>query len=716
MSQEGKTYTVNIYDKSYTGSITTLKCGPEPFLTQEDDSEEYFLSVRSQTGYLRIIDDTESGMLMEELVPDNNTQRMVKLFNGDTVEWQGFIQSQAYSQPWDKQAKLIEFPIKSILGALEDVKLTKDDFDSSIPLVKLVEEIEIIAGIRPFEYLVVASDLADDPLGTFMTTYIDTGVFFEQESEQNQGLTTISVVGVSFSDALTYVMNFYGYVMREKGTTLYILQYDHPGSVLNYSKTSWADFADKSWTAGTTSQFSDVDMLPALSFRGDENTIGFTQGASIAKIDFQFDNNTSGIQLPNTEETADELIQIKVDGDYCMMYVQPHEPPELSYAKYNFSRYNKIKSGQAYDYQGESDYNSVLAHSLLKGYRDWVLEAGTAISYGELYTGSFPVRFYYKQSENAVINLSTGLWINLQYASFFATEQQILATTRPVFAINSISPINFVDGFVNIQFGLDIFHLTDARQADLLINHTNKNFRTHMMFRLSVDNKIFWNDKEKKWTEENSYFTIDFNAGEIESNRTDDMKVDETNGYFVPISGVKGTLYLEIHDGMSFTINGGDDFIHTFAYAAILHNLEVKYLPTYNATASSRNSNVYQTVIATNGFTAEKKIDENIGTINNNQDNAAFIRNKDGEYIEAFDYAGKSTTINERPELHLLNRVAKYYSKSRRIISAKVKNDLDLMLSRYKYNNRLFFGLDSEHNWRDDSQNAKFLEVTGDDE
>lgn len=56
-SQRANTlYTVSIYKDYYTGDPTELIGAANPFETQEDDSEDVFKPVRTQSGYLRIVD------------------------------------------------------------------------------------------------------------------------------------------------------------------------------------------------------------------------------------------------------------------------------------------------------------------------------------------------------------------------------------------------------------------------------------------------------------------------------------------------------------------------------------------------------------------------------------------------------------------------------------------------------------------------------------
>ena len=53
----GTVYTVNIYDSTYSGNPMVLKGGSEPFVTEEDNTEDEFTPIRTQSGYLNIADD-----------------------------------------------------------------------------------------------------------------------------------------------------------------------------------------------------------------------------------------------------------------------------------------------------------------------------------------------------------------------------------------------------------------------------------------------------------------------------------------------------------------------------------------------------------------------------------------------------------------------------------------------------------------------------------
>ena len=53
-----------------------------------------------------------------------------------------------------------------------------------------------------------------------------------------------------------------------------------------------------------------------------------------------------------------------------------------------------------------------------------------------------------------------------------------------------------------------------------------------------------------------------------------------------------------------------------------------------------------------------------------------------------------------------------HYETVRRAYSAQLESAGNLMSSAFSYLNKRFFGIDAKHNWRDDTQEVKFIEVS----
>ena len=136
----GTVYTVNIYDSATPTSAwpVTLKGGSQPFVTEEDASEDEFIPIRTQTGYIRIVDDGKnanggtlaSGDTWKDMVPATDTDHPVTLTDAsNNILWQGFMQAQNFSGELYGGTQEREFPIQCPLAALSSIQAPTDQTD-----------------------------------------------------------------------------------------------------------------------------------------------------------------------------------------------------------------------------------------------------------------------------------------------------------------------------------------------------------------------------------------------------------------------------------------------------------------------------------------------------------------------------------------------------------------------------------------------------------
>ena len=124
--RSGTVYTVNIHDASYphAAGAVTLMGGAQPLTTQEDDNEDMFFDIRTQSGSLRIIDNGQdangNAFNWKTFVPTTDTDRPVTVTDGNGgIVWQGFMQAQnfggiLYGNPQER-----DFPLQCALSVLE---------------------------------------------------------------------------------------------------------------------------------------------------------------------------------------------------------------------------------------------------------------------------------------------------------------------------------------------------------------------------------------------------------------------------------------------------------------------------------------------------------------------------------------------------------------------------------------------------------------------
>ena len=101
VSLSGTQYRVDIYDEG-TFTPVQLTAGPTPFVTDEDNSDDFFAPVRSQTGIIEVVTKLPNGGTLDinDMLPANNIDHPVRLVSisgsTETIEWQGFMSCEAY--------------------------------------------------------------------------------------------------------------------------------------------------------------------------------------------------------------------------------------------------------------------------------------------------------------------------------------------------------------------------------------------------------------------------------------------------------------------------------------------------------------------------------------------------------------------------------------------------------------------------------------------
>ena len=130
VSLTDKSYSVDIYDNNYSDEPTTLIGGSSPFITNEDDNNDYYTPIRTQSGYIRFIVTNQS--IVYDMMPVASTDRPVVLRQGGTIRWMGFLKCEQYSQDWDRTPYEIEMPVISVMLAMQGVMFTQDEGYTSL--------------------------------------------------------------------------------------------------------------------------------------------------------------------------------------------------------------------------------------------------------------------------------------------------------------------------------------------------------------------------------------------------------------------------------------------------------------------------------------------------------------------------------------------------------------------------------------------------------
>ena len=130
---------VNIYDSTYSGNPVQLKGAANPFRTSENDDLDYYAPIRTQSGYISIIAETDT--LISQLIAEKPTDRPVTLTDGVSTLWMGFLHCELYSQPWAPTPYQVDIPIISAVAAYQGVDMPNQE--GAVSLLQLLNMITI---------------------------------------------------------------------------------------------------------------------------------------------------------------------------------------------------------------------------------------------------------------------------------------------------------------------------------------------------------------------------------------------------------------------------------------------------------------------------------------------------------------------------------------------------------------------------------------------
>ena len=703
-SRSGTQYMVYIYEQT-SGSLITLTGAAEPFVTQEETDDNIYTPIRAQSGYLRVIDES-GGTLLESIMPTNNLQKKVVLYTGTwnssmttftdgTIKWQGFLCAEAFTQPWDGSVNMIEFPVKSMLGALNDIQVSSMIDGSPQRIGTLLDLAFQRLGYAPSS-LYVSSQLFDARV-SFLNIYIMPQIFFSREDIQNEGSTTTVSIGMSWQKALAEIMKMYGFMMRENGENIHIVYYDgHGNSGIIYTEVyNWSDIWSTS-PSRVVNSMSSYELPNCFVFRSDGNTMGYFQGRSGAKVTLKCPHQQSVLTtLPVTEETSTEPTSISVTNG--VVKVQPHG-----------QRYNQQETFSYYRYNNNTATPTTSTYDLCK--TTSVLDDPPANTGESSVTGAIPVRsLFNKTGDNTEYHLESGLLLNMRWLD--SATDQAPENAMPCYAIVSEISSSNKSSYLNIQLDLQCFvYDLNGHLLYGLLNEPSIETYYILFLRVSCGN-YYWNGVE--WTTQASTFRIMTDGMKIISNKTEDMLVEGDEGFFIPKPiGINGYVTVTIMNFGLFELKYPISQHFLGVPSLIMKSIEVSLISEIPLTASARDANVYRSGSNT-GFSNFAEVELSLGTYNNNIDSPNFIVDSQSDYITTLRY--DSGIDYMRPELYLINRMFSQYGQMRRTMRADVESGLDIYNRRFYLTSsgiqRFFFAVDANHRWREDEQTVKLIEI-----
>jgi len=663
----GDAYTLSI--GGGTGTAVALKGGAQPFTTQEDDNEDMFAPVRTQTGYLRIVDDGKladgtTAFDWHDLIPETDTSRPVtltKTSGGTTTTcWVGFMQAQDFGSTLYGNPQEREFPVHCVLTVTQgtDINYQQTAIQNFAYLLKQIVD-AIPSAQRPTQIVVQGGRDAQ----TWLLKRID----WQNFVSRNDGA---QAARFSCFECLEDMCAFWGWTARTKGQTLYLTAAD------DSSLTTWLTmtYAQLTTMAGGTAAGSTTGTWDSVSF----DTLGDVY-ASVNNDDYVQRGYNKAVVSADTN-SADDYIVDPFDE------LLEKDMKDCTYA-------------QGYDVGAVHYTQDVLSFSR------WWLDGSCVQNYA-----SFNYASNYNNEYGNVLRIKKSYSSGSVFASFETKYEHVFHNGIFMILGTVYRPNN--DKY-------EKYDTTEGRWKS-----GNADCWIHFGVGKTRGTAKWWNGKEWVNSVTNCRLTLG-NSDEQMYTRWWTGSVFDTaiESNIISASNLSGLIFIDILGSNSTVVGdiGGEKLfdIMDFRVEFLKNDTITKVGPYPNSgyvevTDLNRPSSFEYTSSNQNKVRSEFDVDCIYGSDDAAPMGYGTLLNESGNdtYLTTMTFPGSNTA--KHPEQHLADRVTAYWATSKRRMSVEVKSDVVGEIgpkTKVTIDGTTGHAISVSREWRDDVMGVTVLET-----
>lgn len=519
-----KSFNDTDYVLEIDGGGTALDGAADVFMTEEDNSKDLFQPVRTQTGAFKYIGqgsgDRATWLAM---IPQNALDIPVKLKEGNSIKWQGYVQPQVFDNyyPADGNPVEHEYEVQCPLSALGAI-----DID--------------ISHIYTTPVVSFRTLLKDYIFGKLTGTQID-GYYLQGTEDATWSRLSINVMMQNFVDVdadnnlvakysclevLEEICKILGYECRMHGTYVYFTQ---PVTMTGRQEVGFTLYPDLSVVTGRSYAVRGTFSITDSMFCNNNNNEQILPGYKKAIVSSDINK-------------ADNIMAVPYDDlfyQYGTSVLETYARPVQSGTMNCYCKVRKPSAaGGSVEYANEQMSLSIKATSLPVG-------DGRTARYS---------RFFVYDNEDTV---AAGQPIPSSKQSFnwkkvievFKGYDYSGATNGDLFNITSRQAFSLFKGYLYINFDCDC------------ISEISSGTNLRATCRLKIGGS-YWNGSS--WTGAESTFTLTFTKEGIYNNRTAGSPAYEGYGIYIG-SNKRGIVEFAVVDvekwtytyaGQSFNMNG----------------------------------------------------------------------------------------------------------------------------------------------------------------
>ena len=278
-------YSVNIYDAEYSGAPVQLQRGTSPIVIEESADDDVFAPLRTQSGYIRVVDDDTINW--RDLIPQTDTDRPVTLTheenNATVVDWQGYMQAQNFSGKLYEPTQERDFPVQCAITTLSRLDASPTAFAGELNFAAAIDHILQQMPTLSWSTIVVQGG-AD--ARTWLMKMFDWSLVAEMDNDNEY------VGKYNMMEILENICRYWGWTLRTNGQTIFLMAPDDTTCV-NFlvltraqlttlaGGTSTGTITTGGWTTDTlTNQLASVDNLDSQMRGANKATLTAEVGMS----------------------------------------------------------------------------------------------------------------------------------------------------------------------------------------------------------------------------------------------------------------------------------------------------------------------------------------------------------------------------------------------------------------------------------------------------
>ena len=641
-SLTGTTYTVTIDGVTLQ---TTPPLASEPFVTKEDDNNDFFMPVRTQSGNLRL--QSTDLNTWRSLIPSGALAEPVTLTQGNDIVWQGYVQTGTFGMQYPAIYEVIELPLICPLGVLECFQVDVNGPSDMVTVGQLLNYIfgkltghtfNIYFSVGPSTYTTVPEWLQ---YKLVWRNFINKGT-------PNTG--RFSCLGL-----LQELCKFFGWSCRTMGTGIYFtsatdaIQSDH---FIKYSVAGLLTPA-----SGYTTEANQSLTLTDAAFANDDQQEKFLPGFKKVTVNPELNAFNALVKLPSSDILKKYMYQTPVKASRIQSGIKDLSCWILERASVDFEDEDV----------SVTSYTEINSSNPLSGR-----------CYGRLLIYDSDV------SENKP---------RFNWSVVFECFRSPISYTRqnstPLFSIISKDTFSIGSGTLYVKGGADFSNLITEPKAVCVL-------------RIGIPGDYkYWNGSA--WSSNYSTFEIEYDYGGIKNTRTS-IDEPEYEGYGISVNDTMfGYIYFAVVN-INY-VNHAPDYI--YGYIPVM-NLEIGFArvgedDTINDKSYEATGGVFpdETTIDTIFTTDKSKVVSGGKTIHCEL-GYGMLFGANG-VVDTITF-GDGT--QKKPEQHYADVIAAFMSTSRRVLTLNLKTStIGAMIGprhTVTHDGHTFIPIAVDHSWRDD--------------